>query len=394
VFLLNHSAAQKRRIIFHVDMNSFYASVEMAEKPDLRGKPLAVAGNVQERKGIIVTCSYEAREKGVKTTMPLWQAKRLCPELIVVPPDFETYKIYSSKIFQLLLEYTPWVEPVSIDEGYMDVTDCPNPLRLAEEIQQRLIHELNMPCSIGVGPNKFLAKMASGMRKPLGITVLRKRDLAEKLWPLKVGELHGIGQKTEEKLNKFGIITVKDLTDADDYELKQRFGINGIKMKERALGIDYRSVDPDSASDYRSIGSSTTLVHDIETVEEAETSFRMLSHKVAGRLMNKGYVALTIAITIRYSDRKTITRSKMLENASQNSDEIFIAAIKLFKQHWKGDPVRLLGITATEVVEKEHAYLQLDLFSVERNEKEALLHDVMSSIQRKFGEGVIKRGKS
>ncbi|MCM3720317.1 DNA polymerase IV [Fictibacillus phosphorivorans] len=383
----------KRRIIFHVDMNSFYASVEMAQNPDLRGKPLAVAGNVEERKGIIVTCSYEAREKGVKTTMPLWQARKLCPNLIVVPPDFETYKSYSSRMFQLLQEYTEWVEPVSIDEGYMDVTECESPLETAEEIQQRLLNELKLPCSIGIGPNKFLAKMASDMKKPLGITVLRKRDLAKKLWPLKVGELHGIGKKTEEKLNKYGIITVKDLAEAADYEIKQRFGINGLKMKERANGIDPRPVDPSSASDFRSIGSSTTLSEDINSTSEAEAVFQRLSEKVMNRLKTKGYMALTIAITIRYSDRKTITRSKMLLNATQDQAEISKIAIQLFRQHWNKEPVRLLGITASEVVERENATYQLDLFSIEKNEKQALLHDVLSSIERKHGEGIIKRGK-
>lgn len=391
--MLYQSHRPKRRIIFHVDMNSFYASVEMAQNPDLRGKPLAVAGNVEERKGIIVTCSYEAREKGVKTTMPLWQARKLCPNLIVVPPDFETYKSYSSRMFQLLQEYTEWVEPVSIDEGYMDVTECESPLETAEEIQQRLLNELKLPCSIGIGPNKFLAKMASDMKKPLGITVLRKRDLAKKLWPLKVGELHGIGKKTEEKLNKYGIITVKDLAEAADYEIKQRFGINGLKMKERANGIDPRPVDPSSASDFRSIGSSTTLSEDINSTSEAEAVFQRLSEKVMNRLKTKGYMALTIAITIRYSDRKTITRSKMLLNATQDQAEISKIAIQLFRQHWNKEPVRLLGITASEVVERENATYQLDLFSIEKNEKQALLHDVLSSIERKHGEGIIKRGK-
>jgi DNA polymerase IV len=391
---LYQSPLPKRRIIFHVDMNSFYASVEMAENPSLRGKPLAVAGNVEERKGIIVTCSYEAREKGVKTTMPLWQAMKLCPNLVVVPPDFETYKSYSSRMFQLLQEYTEWVEPVSIDEGYMDVTECDQPLEIAKEIQKRLLNDLNLPCSIGIGPNKFLSKMASDMKKPLGITVLRKRDLAQKLWPLKVGDLHGIGKKTEEKLNKYGIITVKDLAESVDYELKQRFGINGLKMKERANGIDPRPVDPSSAGDYRSIGSSTTLSEDIVSPSEAEPVFKRLAEKVTSRLKTKGYVALTIAISIRYSDRKTITRSKMLSNATQDPNEIFKAARYLFKQHWNKEPVRLLGITATEVVERENATYQLDLFSVEKNEKEALLHDVLSSIERKHGEGIIKRGKN
>ncbi|MBY6035586.1 DNA polymerase IV [Fictibacillus nanhaiensis] len=392
--MLYQSSLPKRRIIFHVDMNSFYASVEMAENPNLKGKPLAVAGNVEERKGIIVTCSYEARAKGVKTTMPLWQARKLCPDLVVVPPDFETYKMYSSRMFQLLQEYTEWVEPVSIDEGYMDVTACENPLNTAQDIQKRLLDEMNLPCSIGIGPNKFLAKMASDMKKPLGITVLRKRDLAHKLWPLKVGELHGIGQKTEEKFNKYGIFTVKDLAHAVDYELKQRFGINGLKMKERANGIDPRPVDPQSASDYRSIGSSTTLSEDIVNISEAEPVFKRLSEKVTNRLKTKGYVALTIAITIRYSDRKTITRSKMLGNATQEQSEVYETAMHLFKQHWNNDEVRLLGITATEVVEKENATYQLDLFSVQKNEKEALLHDVLSAIERKHGEGIIKRGKN
>jgi DNA polymerase-4 len=236
--------------------------------------------------------------------------------------------------------------------------------------------------------------MASDMKKPLGITVLRKRDIAQKLWPLKVGELHGIGKKTEEKLNTYGILTVKDLADAPDYELKHRFGINGMKMKERANGIDPRPVDPSSASDYRSIGSSTTLSEDIINVSEAEPVFKRLSDKVAARLKTKGYVALTIAISIRYSDRKTITRSKMLSNATQDSIEIYKTATDLFRRHWNKEAVRLLGITATEVVEKENATYQLDLFSVEKNEKEALLHDVLSSIERKHGEGIIKRGKN
>ncbi len=171
--------AGKGRIIFHIDMNSFYASVEMAYDPSLRGKPIAVAGNVKERKGIIVTCSYEARARGVKTTMPVWRAKRLCPELIVVPPNFDRYRSSSKEMFSILREYTDLVEPVSIDEGYMDITDTPHRHRAyetAEDIQARLQKELLLPSSIGIAPNKFLAKMASDMKKPLGITILRKES--------------------------------------------------------------------------------------------------------------------------------------------------------------------------------------------------------------------------
>lgn len=192
---------KKAKVIFHIDMNSFYASVEIAHNPKLKGKPVAIAGNPEERKGIIVTSSYEARAKGVRTTMPLWQARRLCPDLIVIRPDFTKYRAMSAKIFKILADIAPIIEPVSIDEGYIDVTDHPtHPIELANEMQQRLLQELNIPCSIGIGPNKFLAKTASDFKKPLGITILRIRDLPEKLWPLPVEEMYGIGRKRQRNL--------------------------------------------------------------------------------------------------------------------------------------------------------------------------------------------------
>src|SRR5574342_715287 len=180
------------RVIFHVDMNSFYASVEMAYDPTLKGKPLAIAGNPEERRGIIVTCSYEARKFGVRTTMPLWEAKKLCPNLIIKKPNFERYRSASAAMFDLLRQYTELVEPVSIDEGYMDITDCSDlgsPPQIAESIQKRILEQLDLPCSIGIAPNKFLAKTASDMKKPMGITVLRKRDIPRILWPLEAGEM-------------------------------------------------------------------------------------------------------------------------------------------------------------------------------------------------------------
>lgn len=170
---------KKGRVILHVDMNSFYASVEMAYDPSLKGKPLAIAGNVEERRGIIVTCSYEARNFGVKTTMPLWEAKKLCPQLIVRKPNFDRYRTASINMFEVLSQYSEIVEPVSIDEGYMDITESfelGSPIYIAESIQKQVFEQLCLPCSIGIAPNKFLAKMASNMKKPMGITILRKRD--------------------------------------------------------------------------------------------------------------------------------------------------------------------------------------------------------------------------
>ena len=181
------------RIIFHFDMNCFYASVEMAYHPELKGKPLAIAGNPEERKGVIVTSSYEARAKGVKTTMPLWQARRLCPELIVRRPNFDRYRQASKDIFTFLAEITPMIEPVSIDEGYMDVTDVKqHPVELARYIHKQLKKTLDLPCSIGIAPNKFLAKTASDMEKPMGLTILRRRELPQMLWPLPIEEMHGV----------------------------------------------------------------------------------------------------------------------------------------------------------------------------------------------------------
>ena len=256
---------KKGRVIFHVDMNSFYASVEMAYDPSLKGKPLAIAGNPEERRGIIVTSSYEARAKGVKTTMPLFQAKKLCPELLVLKPNFERYREASKAMFKIMADITEKVEPVSIDEGYLDITDCEaqgSPLDIAEKLQQRLLNELDLPCSIGIAPNKFLAKMASDMKKPLGITVLRKRELAHVLWPLDVGEMHGVGAKTKEKLNQIDIYTIGDLAKADDVVLKRVLGINGVRLIKRANGEDHRPVDPDSVFDFKSVGNSETLRQD------------------------------------------------------------------------------------------------------------------------------------
>ena len=223
------------RVILHVDMNSFYASVEQAHDPSLKGKAIAIAGDVKERRGIIVTSSYEARAKGVYTTMNVGDALKKCPELLLLPPDFEKYRIASRAMFLLLRSYSPILEPVSIDEGYLDITELAktrHPLEVATEIQQRILNELDLPCSIGIAPNKFLAKTASDMKKPMGITVLRKREVQEKLWPLPVIEMHGIGKRTAEKMNLHKIFTIGDLANTDERFMSREFGKNGARLKQ------------------------------------------------------------------------------------------------------------------------------------------------------------------
>lgn len=382
------------RVILHVDMNSFYASVEMAYEPKLKGKPLAIAGNPEERRGIIVTCSYEARKLGVKTTMPVWEAKKLCPQLIVMKPNFERYRMASHGMFDILQRYSNLVEPVSIDEGYVDLTESfelGTPLEIAEKIQKQILTQMDLPCSIGIAPNRFLAKMASDMKKPLGITVLRKRDIKQVLWPLPVIEMHGVGKKSAEKLNHHQIFTIQDLAMANDIQLKALLGINGIRLKERANGIDPRPVDPEAASEFKSVGNSTTLPSDIANQHQLLQVLETLAEKVAIRMKRKKVMATSLGITIRYKDRKTITRSKKLVNPIGQQEDLYKESKQIFLKNWNGDSVRLLGVTGSDLIEKRQAVKQLDLFSYEKDAGKEPLLETLNQLRLKYGDSIIDR---
>lgn len=384
--------AKKAKVIFHVDMNSFYASVEMAYNPKLKGRPIAIAGNPEERKGIIVTSSYEAREKGVKTTMTLWEAKKLCPELLVIRPNFTRYRETSSKIFKMLAELTPIIEPVSIDEGYMDVTDHPtHPIELAKEIQQKLLDTLDIPCSIGIGPNKFLAKTASDMKKPLGITILRIRDLPAKLWPLSVEKMYGVGEKTAEKLYKINIKTIGALAKADVYAVTQLLGINGERLINRANGIDSRKVDPDAVNEFKSIGNSQTLPFDTTDERKIRHILLQLATRVEERLQRRELKGQTVQLMIRYKDRKTITRSKKLAMYIDDKETIITIIYDLLEEHWTLEPVRLLGVTVQDLLEKQYVVEQLDLFTYEEEIKETKMSQAIKKLTEKYGEETFKQ---
>lgn len=377
----------RAQVIFHVDMNSFYASVEMAHNPRLKGKPVAIAGNPKERRGIVVTSSYEARAHGVKTTMPVWEAKKLCPNLIVIRPNFPLYREKSAKIFKRLADFTPLIEPVSIDEGYMDVTDHPtHPITLANEVQQTLLNELDIPCSIGIGPNKFLAKTASDMKKPLGITILRKRDLSKRLWPLSIEEMYGVGTKTAEKMHEVNIKTIGDLAKADVYTLSHLLGINGERLIQRANGIDPRQVDPDSIHDFKSIGNSTTLRYDTVDETRIKKVLAELTERVEERLIRRKLKGKTVQLTIRYKDRQTITRSRKLPKYIQTKDEIYPIILNLLREHWTKKPVRLLGVTMQDLLEAKHVVEQLDLFTYQERNKEIKMKQTMQKLKEKYGE--------
>lgn len=385
------------RVIFHIDMNCFYAAVEMTYDQTLKGKPVAIAGNPEERKGIIVTSSYEARAKGVKTTMPLWQARRLCPNLIVLRPDFERYRKASQKMFQILAEITPMIQPVSIDEGYLDISECHhlgNPIKVAEQLQQRILGELDLPCSIGIAPNKFLAKMASDMKKPLGISVLRLRELKDILWPMPVEEMYGVGAKTAEKLKSIDIVTIGDLAERDVYDLTQLLGINGERLKNRANGIDERPVDPDAVNEFKSIGSSRTFPYDVTNENEINKMLKELSLNVERRIKRKEAVGSSIQVMIRFHDRKTITRSRKLSMYVDDHSDIYNIAHDLFYQHWNLKAIRLLGVTIQDIEERKNIYQQLNLFTYKEDIARAKLQSTVDTLTEKFGENTFKKLKT
>ena len=234
--------------------------------------------------------------------------------------------------------------------------------------------------------------MASGMKKPLGITVLRKRDIPSVLWPLPVIEMHGIGEKTAEKLASIKVFTIKDLAHAHDMQLQAAIGIRGIQLKERANGEDTRKVDPEAMSLHKSVGNSMTLPRDISNQAELLGVLKKLANKVASRLKRKSYVTNNIAIMIRYNNWETVTRSCTLPNPVSAAGDVYQAAKTLFIKHWNGNPVRLLGVTGQDVIKADQAFEQLDLFSYEREAKKEPLYDVIDEITKKYGPSSIKMG--
>lgn len=384
-----------KRIIFHIDCNSFFASCEMARDPSLKEKPVVVAGDPKERRGIVLAANYLAKQLGIYTTMPLWEAKKRCPSLVVRKPNFSLYRAISQQMFERLQCVSPILERASIDEGYLDVTEMApsvHPLILAENIQRDLLETAQIPVSIGIAPNKFLAKMASEIKKPLGITILRKRDVPNVLWPLAVENMHGVGKKTAKKLNALGIVTIGDLAKADETTLQQTLGIYGSRLKEWANGIDHRSVDPEEGEKRKSIGNSTTLPYDVAGKKVLLDVLHQLADSVSKRMKQNKVVSTTVQLTIRYHNFQTITRSKTWDNPFQEAEDIFRYAAYLLQKHWNGEPIRLLGITALDVFDRKEAVKQLDLFHYEEEAKNEALWKTIEQLQKKFGTSVIQRG--
>jgi len=381
------------RVILHVDMNAFYASVHEAEEPDkYRGRPLAVAGSEKQRRGIIVTSSYAARAKGVRTGMRVREALRLCPGLIVLEPDFELYRRYSRRFLAIAESYTPLVEAVSIDECFMDITGSKafgTPLDIARSLMRRIRTELALPCSVGIAPNKLLAKMASDMKKPNGLTVLRLRDVSRVLWPRPCGDLFGVGRQTAAKLAAMGIRTIGELAAADESLLAARFGEYGRWMKRAACGIDHSPVVPGREPN-KSIGHSVTLPRDYADAGEIAQVFLNLADQVCRRLRRQRMVARTVQIAIRDPSMKTITRSRTLDVPTDDALDVHREAVRLFADNWPaGKPVRLVGISLSGLEPRDRAALQLDLFDYIRRQAREKLNETVDRLRDKYGENAV-----
>ena len=379
------------RVYFHIDLNAFYANAEFLLDPTLRGKPLAVSG--QTRRSVVSTASYEARDYGVHSAMPIAEAKNLCRDLVVVAPHFNYYEELSNEFIAIVRSYTSIVEQASIDECYADMTDAilrfPRPLDLAFQLQHRVRDELGLPCSIGIGPNLFLAKMASDMKKPMGITVLRIREVPQKLWPLKIADMRGVGKKTLPFLEELGIRTIGDLAQWKDPEqLRGIFGKNTEQMIARANGHDDRQIELET--DPKSMGVSETFLEDVTDYDELRGMMRTLSRRLSKRLAEVRKTGSLVSIRIRYSDFSNADRSMHVDHPIWKADDLFEQGIRLFNENWEQDPVRLLGLTLSEFHSEQE---DRNLFNLEESEKEATA-SILSDLNEELGGLRLKRASA
>ena len=372
------------RIILHIDMDAFFISVEQRDNPSLRGKTAAVCGSLS--RSVITSATYEARKYGVRAGMPIQEAKRRCPKLILVEGDHAKYTETSARIFSLLKDYTPMVEVASIDEAYLDITQSQllfkSPLHLSQSIKDRILKQEELTCSIGVGPNKLIAKLGSRLRKPDGLMVMQKGEVEGILNELPVSILHGIGPKLAESLNSMGIYTCGQLGKPPVSFLNKRFGAIGERLHEMGLGLDDSPVVPfDEEEDAKSISHSITLEEDSSDPNLLSKVLLQLSERVAKRMRKDSFYGRRVAMTIRYSDFYTFSKQKTLSQWMNGGNEIFHHSLELFESVSHPKPIRLLGVEVS-LLKKE--WYQMDLF--EKKEKKDNLLRAMDEVNERFGD--------
>lgn len=350
------------RRILHCDMDCFYAQVHMRDDPKLRGKPVVIGGSPQGR-GVVAAASYEAREYGVRSAMPAARAVQRCPHAIFLKPDFPRYRAESEKIFEILGSFTPVIQPASLDEAYLDVTEHLEPwetaTRVAQEIRRRVWEERRLTVSVGVGPNRLVAKIASDYHKPDGLTVVRPKQVRRFLDPLPVRRLHGVGPATEARLEVFGVKTIADLRKLEAGVLEARFGRHGRILYEFARGIDERPVR--THRERKSLGHERTYAQDLEGYAPMDEQLEWLAAKVAEGLEERELSARTVTVKVRYPDFTTLTRSRTFLDPVVSKGAITTTAKELLRQTDAGrtQRVRLLGVTASGLERGEAVQLWL-----------------------------------
>jgi DNA polymerase IV len=384
--------ARLRRII-HVDMDAFYASVEQLDHPELRGKPVIVGGDPKSR-GVVSAASYEVRPFGVHSAMPTAQALRLCPQAVLVPVHMDRYVEVSQTIRAIFDSYTPLVEPLSLDEAFLDVTDSENLFgpapAIGQAIKSRIREQTHLTASVGLAPNKFLAKLASDLRKPDGFVVITEENREETLDPLSVGRIWGVGKVTEKALHARGIETIGQLRRRTVVELKKIVGNAAEELLQLAHGRDNREVEPDRQC--KSLSSERTFATDVGDCDVLLSVLMEQVEEVAQRLRRRQLKARTITLKLRYGDFRTVTRSETPGESTNGTDLLWQTAEKVFR-HWhkrSGGRLRLLGFGVSGL-EDEHAGQQL-LFPDPQQEKLKKLDQIVDKIRDRYGKRAVHRG--
>ena len=355
------------RKIIHIDMDAFYASVEQRDHPELRGKPVAVGGG--ERRGVLTTCSYEARVFGVRSAMPGFQAKALCPDIIFMPPRFDVYKEVSAQIRSIFNRYTDLIEPLSLDEAYLDVTSCkidiPYATDIAKAIKKSILEETHLTSSAGVSYCKFIAKIASDVKKPDGLTVIKPHQAIHFLERLPIEKFHGVGKVTAKKMNSMGIFTGADLKSRSQFDLIKHFGKSGKFYFDIVRGIDERPVQPHR--ERKSLAVERTSEEDLVSYEALEERLDQIIEKLVIRLERSQKQGRTLTLKLKTASFDILTRSKSLDKPLRQKAEIESVGRTLLKDHYvEGTPIRLIGLTVSNFIDstvdgKDPSQLTLDL---------------------------------
>ncbi len=385
----------EQRTILHSDMNSFYASVEMMLDPSLRGKAVAVCGSVEDRHGIVLAKSDLAKRAGVKTGMVCWEARQRCPNLVVVPPQYDEYIKYSRLAHEIYYRFTDMVEPFGMDECWLDVTasryQCGTGMEIAEQIRAATREELGLTVSVGVSFNKIFAKLGSDLKKPDAITEITPENYRERVWPLAASEMIYVGRATEAKLAKYGIHTIGQVAETPPELLRSWFGVNGLALWRYANGTDQsRVMHKDFVSPVKSVGRGITCTADLENEEEVFKVMLELSQDVGHRLRVHGLTARGVQLWIRANDLSGMQCQCKLPFHTQLPSELTAAGFKLFQEryHWT-QKVRAVCIRAIDLVPKSEEE-QLSIFvDNEKRDRRERLEDTIENLRSRFGKSAI-----